>query len=194
MLEGLKNLDTELLLFFNHLNTPFLDFVFYWVSDKWIWIPFYIYLAWLVYKNDSAHFFIVLIFIAAAITISDQIASGFLKEYVMRLRPCHDPAISSQIHLVNEYCGGQYGFVSSHAANTFALTAFITRLFSGKKFQLRKVIWFWAAIVSFSRIYLGSHFPGDVVCGAALGIATGYFVAYFYFRFINRHHKSQNIS
>ncbi len=184
MIESLKNLDAALLLFINHLNNPVLDFIFYWISDKWVWIPFYAFLAFKVYKNNPGHFFIVLVFIAAAITLSDQISSSVIKVNTMRLRPCHDPTIASQVHLVNNYCGGQFGFVSSHAANVFALTSFLAILFRPKYRLLMKCLWIWAIVVSFSRIYLGVHFPGDVIGGAFLGILIGWLLGRIYITLI----------
>ncbi len=194
MIEGLINLDKELLLFFNHLNNSFLDFLFFWISDKWIWIPFYAFLAWYVYQSEKKLFLIVLVFIAVAITLSDQIASSLIKEHVMRLRPCHDPSISFSVHLVNNYCGGMYGFVSSHAANVFALATFLAGLFKRRYLFLQRTLWIWAVVVSFSRIYLGAHYPGDILGGAIVGIFSGYVSERSYLAFITYIAKRKNNS
>lgn len=185
MLETLVEIDTQLLLFFNRLNNSFLDFMFYWLSDKWIWVPFYAALAWLIIRKYKSSSLWVFVFVAAAITVSDQVASTLIKPAVMRLRPCHEPSIMSQVHLVNGYCGGKYGFISSHAANAFAMATFITRLIpeSFRGFVLTMFI--WAALVSFSRIYLGVHYPGDILTGALLGIISGGIAGYACLSVIN---------
>jgi undecaprenyl-diphosphatase len=95
---------------------------------------------------------------------------------VERLRPSHDPVIGNQIHIVNNYRGGLYGFISSHAANTFAIAVFLALLFKRKVFTISIII--WASIVSFSRIYLGVHYPGDVLCGAILGTGLGFLIIF----------------
>src|SRR5262245_6108584 len=115
MLQMMQELDSQLLLFFNGLHTPFLDSFFYWMSNKWIWIPLYAYLFFLFYKNYSGKIVYVVLAVTLLVFLSDQTASTILKNWVMRLRPCHNPELADKIHLVNGYCGGMYGFVSSHA-------------------------------------------------------------------------------
>ena len=186
MLEFLKELDARLLVAINHSNNHVLDFLFYWISNKWIWIPFYFFLAYRVFKIDGRNGFILMIFVAATIAVCDQLASSFLKNYFMRLRPCHEPGLADQIHLVKDYCGGQYGFVSSHAANVFGLSALLIRIFRGKNLIAGSILWSWATIVSLSRVYLGAHYPGDIVGGAILGVVVGSIFAGVYIQYIQK--------
>ena len=180
MFEKLQSIDAALLLFFNHLNNPVFDFFFFWISNKWIWLPFYGFLAWFLQKRYPYRFLSVLFFIGIMIVLSDQISSSLKKNTVMRLRPCHDPMIGSEVRIVNGYCGGMYGFVSSHAANVFALASFLIVFFRGRHKRLQKVLLIWASVVSFSRIYLGAHYPGDVIGGAILGSLIGVSLAKTY--------------
>jgi undecaprenyl-diphosphatase len=178
MLETLLNLDTKLFLFLNGLHSPFWDTVMWWISDKEFWYPFYailiIAMAWR-YKWNAV---VTVLFIALTITLADQISVKGFKFVFERLRPSHNPELEGMIHHVKGYKGGLYGFVSSHAANTFALAAFTTRLFRNRKYTW--FIFIWAAVVSYSRIYLGVHYPLDIIGGALLGMVLGYLVFYLY--------------
>jgi undecaprenyl-diphosphatase len=167
MLDTLNNIDTQLFLYFNGMHSPFWDSVMWWVSVKTNWIPLYVLiLGYLVYHLRWKALWILL-GTAVLVTMSDQ-ASVLIKDSVMRLRPCHQPQLAGMVHLVREYCGGAYGFVSSHAANHFAVAMFTALWIREKWYWV--FIMLWAALISYSRIYLGVHFPGDVLGGALLGI------------------------
>jgi undecaprenyl-diphosphatase len=179
-MDFLRSIDVSLLLFFNGLHNDVLDFIMYWISNRWIWIPFYAWLAFFLYRKYPGQLIPLLVSVAVLIALSDQIASSVIKHAVMRLRPCHQPDLAGQIHLVNDYCGGKYGFVSSHASNSFALATFLILLF-GKQFKrLQWILIVWAALVSFSRIYLAAHYPSDIVAGALLGMLLAVLVYSFY--------------
>jgi undecaprenyl-diphosphatase len=172
MLEGLQQIDVEVLVWINHtFKSDWMDAVMLFCSHKFTWIPWYALLLFLLYKSNPKHIWINLILIAACIALADQLASGLLKPVVARLRPCNNPEVSIQLLLIKDVCGGSYGFVSSHAANVFALFFFffLKHVFQSAK-PLLYVLFVWAVIVSLSRVYLGVHYPGDVFCGALVGI------------------------
>jgi undecaprenyl-diphosphatase len=172
-IEVLDTIDQRLLLWLNGHHSAFFDHVMYFVSGRYEWIPLYaVLIGFIIHKYRWKSIWIILAVIIM-ITLSDQIAN-LLKSGVKRLRPCKDPEIGHLVHLVNNYCGGAYGFVSGHAANSFALTTFVSLLFRKKWVTTCMVL--WAALVAYSRIYLGVHYPGDVIGGAIIGavIAWGH--------------------
>ena len=167
----LERFDQQLFLFINSSNSPFFDHLMYAISGKLIWVP--LYLAILIYLGIKykRKFLIILIFIILAATLADQ-SSVIVKNIFHRLRPCHEPSIIGIVHLVNGECGGVYGFVSSHATNCFDV-ALLSLLFIKKRWYTISII-FWAGIIGYSRIYLGVHYPGDVICGSFLGAFIGW--------------------
>ena len=172
MLEKLVDADRSLFSLINQAHDPIVDFLMFWATDKWIWLPFYVWILYIIIKNFGAKTVYVLLITALLIAISDQL-SVFIKNYVQRLRPCHDPFFDGIIHLVNNECGGTYGFVSSHASNTMTLAVFLIGILPMTFRWLKVEIIAYLLLVSYSRIYLGAHFPGDIIGGWLLGIVVG---------------------
>jgi undecaprenyl-diphosphatase len=168
MLETLNSLDTQLFLYFNGLHSPFWDSVMWWVSDRINWVPLYIVLTGFLIYTFRWKGLWILLGASVLVTMSDQASVHLFKETFERLRPCHQPHLAGIVHLVNDYCGGPYGFVSSHAANHFAVAVFTALWF--RRWWYWILILLWAALISYSRIYMGVHFPGDILGGAILGI------------------------
>jgi undecaprenyl-diphosphatase len=170
MLETLNHLDTDFFLFLNHLHADGLDEAMYWISETKVWIPFYGLIIFLLFRSLTWQKAIVAILaIVLLIVLTDRISSGFFKPTFHRLRPTHEPAIEKEVHIVHDYRGGDYGFISSHAANTFGLAMFLFLLL-GKANKKWALLFLWAALVSYSRIYLGVHYPLDILSGWLLGV------------------------
>jgi undecaprenyl-diphosphatase len=167
----IERLDQQLFLFLNSFNSPFWDSVMSVISGVVTWVP--LYLAILIYLGFKykRRFLVLILIIIIAVTLSDQI-SVMIKNGVQRLRPCHEQSLEGMVHIVKGYCGGKFGFVSSHASNSFMVATFCLLLIRRKWFTYSIIA--WALVVGYSRIYLGVHYPGDVICGSILGALVGW--------------------
>ena len=178
MIDSLIAIDKRIFLGLNRLHAPWLDPVMYWISDTLIWIPLYAVLLYHVFKLPRTHAMVAVLCIAAAITMSDQLSSKLIRPRIGRPRPTWDVQISPQVHTVlnyrkgdsGNYRGGHFGFPSSHAANTFCASVLLILIL--QKPWTRWLL-LWALLVSYSRIYLGVHYPGDIAAGAVLGSICG---------------------
>jgi undecaprenyl-diphosphatase len=140
-----------------------------WASSKYVWIPLYLFFLYLVFKTVGKHIWLVLIAAALLITASDQISVHCFKFVFLRYRPCHNLMLQQLVH-VNGSCGGTYGFISSHASNSFALAMFLTLFFKDKIRHFGIFAFLWATFVSYSRVYNGVHYPADITVGALVGM------------------------
>lgn len=182
MIEVAKELDRALFLFLNSLNHPAIDQAVYLMTDQLTWIPAYLLMLWMVYKSYGVKTALwSLAGVAVAITLGDRISVELFKNVFERYRPSHNLEIREMIHTVNDYRGGKYGFISSHAANSFAVATFIYLLIRKNFSKWAWWVLLWAAVFSYTRIYLGVHYPADIACGALLGAGIGQ-VVYLGFR------------
>ena len=180
--------DQDLFLFLNGENTPWLDTVMYWVTYKFTWIPLYLVLLFLTVKAEKKRAIAIIVTVLAAVILSDKIVSGFMKPYFARFRPCHEPLLEGLVHNVGG-CGGSFGFASAHAATSFAL-AFVW--FQLTKNKINNIGWLfaWAAIYSYSRVYVGVHYPGDIFVGAVVGLLTGWICVQLYLIFLKKYYPN----
>ena len=177
MLEYLKQVDVQLLLTINHMHSTTLDNCMVIITHRYTWIPFYVGIIIFLFLKKRKDFFPILIFLIACVVCSDLFASSLMKPLFQRLRPCHNEQINGMLHLIDNVCGGRYGFISSHSANTFALSTFLC-LYLGKEYKWIALLFIWAAIVSLSRVYLGVHYPSDIGVGAIAGML----IAFLFYR------------
>ncbi len=176
MLDAFLQKDIELLIYLNNLGTVQWDGFWLVITNKFSAIPLYLVLLYFTYKQYGLKkTFIAILFIVFLITISDQ-TSNLFKFGLKRLRPCHDESLSQLIRLVKDYCGGMYSFFSAHASNAMAIAIFFSLTLIKKLKIIVPILLIWAFLVAYSRIYIGVHFPLDVVAGMLLGSLYGFMV------------------
>ncbi|MCM1021727.1 MAG: phosphatase PAP2 family protein [Muribaculum sp.] len=175
MLQYLSEIDTNLLLAINSWHTPALDQLMFLLSSKLVWIPFYILLLIVsIHRYGWRGGMFIAVGIALAVTIADQTCASLIRPLVERMRPTNpNNPISELIHTVNGYHGGRYGFPSCHAANTVAVATFLSLVFRHRALIIFSLA-LWTAMNCYSRMYLGVHYPGDIVVGGIIGFVTGY--------------------
>ena len=169
----MEALDSRLFLFLNGFHAGWLDAVMVAITAMWVWIPLYALLLYMVFKQYGKRGWWVLLAVALLILCSDQLSAHVCKPLFHRLRPCFNPELEGLVHLPKGLPGGRYGFVSSHAANTFAVAMFLTPVLRKKWRWIGWVLFAWALVSSYTRIYVGVHYPGDILAGAVLGVLIG---------------------
>lgn len=188
-IQQLIGFDQKLLIKLNGSDSLFWDGFMWIATSTYIWIPVAVALLYVIFKNNKIKEALLLVFlIALVITLADQIASGFCKPFFARFRPTRDPELMYLVDIVNGYRGGQYGFISSHAANTFGLAVFLSLVV--RSTSLACTMYGWAALNAYSRIYLGVHYPGDILFGTLVGVSVGYLI-YLLYKHLRKNYFNQ---
>ena len=186
MIDYLNLLDKELFLFFNGMHTPFFDGVMYAISGKFTWIPLYFTVLYVIVERWKRDGVIAILSLILCLIIADQLSSHLIKELVQRPRPSHADDLKGLVHLVRNYTGGAYGFVSSHAANAVGFAMLTVLIFKRSSYSV--AISFWAFLVGYSRVYIGVHYPFDVMGGVLVGL----FAAYVCFVLLKLYHPAKH--
>lgn len=182
MLETLQHWDAAFFQFINGtLGNPFFDAVLPWCRERFFWAPVYLFVVAFSLLNFGRRGWLIIFGLVLAVGMTDFTSSTFVKKNAQRLRPCNDPSMVDRLEL-RVPCGSGYSFTSSHAANHFAAAVFLISVFGGLSRRLKPIALSWAGLIAFSQVYVGVHYPGDVICGALLGAVIGWWAGTLYKR------------
>ncbi|MDB5221453.1 MAG: phosphatase family protein [Chitinophagaceae bacterium] len=181
LLEKIKGIDYKLFSKINgEWHNSFFDAFFPFTREAFFWAPFYFFLVLFITVNFKRYGWLWVLFLVLNVALSDYVNSSLVKEIFFRLRPCHDPAIADHIRFLVRYCPGSSGFTSSHAANHFAAAMFIFVTLKQKVSKWWALIFLWAFIPCYAQIYVGVHFPADIIGGIFVGLILGYLMGYLF--------------
>lgn len=174
MIDQILQYDTEIFIYLNSLGSKTWDPFWLAYTTKFNWIPFYALLLYLIFRQiGKKPMLITLVVVALMVLVTDQTTNLF-KHSVHRLRPCHLAELIEGMRLVRSGCGGQYGFFSGHASNSMAAAVFIGLTLKNRYKFLPYILLVWAFLMAYSRVYIGVHYPLDIVTGMSFGVLTGY--------------------
>ncbi len=192
MLQQLIEWDKSLFLLLNNTHTPFWDNFMWIYTNKLTWIPLIVSLLIILYRKHWREATLVVLALALTITLCDQFSSSLCKPFFARLRPAQDPEFSQFVEIVNGYRGGRYGFISSHASNAVGAVTLLALIFRNRLFAYTGIV--WATLNCYTRIYLGVHYPGDILAGALAGFTIALIMYKVYNGVRRQFFKQESIS
>ena len=194
MIEFLQDIDRELLLGINGSDSLYLDRLVRTLTNGLTWIPLYLSLFYMVMKNNDNFRRLLLVLGGAGlcVVLAGTVDDVIVKPLVARWRPTHDPQIGILVDIVDGYRGGKYGFFSAHASNTMSIATFFCWLARSRRLSITLVI--WSLVNCWTRMYLGVHFPGDILVGLIWGITVGTGVYFLYRRLTRGMYMPRNLN
>ncbi len=175
------SLDERLFLYINRIwSNSFFDAVFPIYRESYTWIPFYFFILLLIISNFKKKAWPWILFFILTVALCDQVSSSFFKPFFGRIRPCSNPDLAQYVRLLLSRCPSSGSFTSSHAVNHFGMVAFMVVTIGRYLNNWRYALWLWAAVIAYAQVYIGVHYPLDVICGAMLGVLIGYMTGTFY--------------